>query len=1098
MSEQTTPAGTSAPNGLVVLTPEQASALPGPAISLPSLPDMPAPDQVVEITRARIAEPPPRTAMQTARAVARDLAFGVGVESPQAVARGALSAVAETAHAADHLAEWLNNNVADLRISAPSLPSWLGNPLAGIARGTEATRDVMAERESVTGNLIEYTAQWLTGAGMAGKVASALGMPASRFTRIIRDAAAGAVAFDPRQPRLANLAEGLAPNPVSAFLAANDEDPEALARLKAGLETAGMGVVAEGVVRGLRLIRSATRRRAAPAEPATPPPEPGAPRDVLREHAGPAEVPAVDISPDLANQAEAFLRGERGATPVRINLGRIDGDEAVLDAIERIDTMLPQHIPESLANVAEAARAMGMQPGELMAGRVGGEALSARQITAARLLLRAAVNDLIRLAEAARVPAASDLDRVAFQRAFVATRAIQNAVRTGSREIGRALNAHRIMAASDGDAAKAVRELLERGGGAETVSELADRVAMLAGDPEKAAAFVAAASQTTTKDAINYTWVNVLLSNPTSAMANVLDTSMALMMNVPETWAASILGANVPAGEASARLFGLQRGLRDGFRLAGQTWRTGDSAFAGPVTRAEGAADAIANGSQTSVVADYLRMMMPVRWMAAGDELTKSMAYRSEIAGQAWRRATITEGLEGAAARTRAAELINAPPEWLDAMAQRAAIDGTFNTPLSGGAAAFQRTVDSLNVGQLPFGRVMVATFIRTPYNLLRWTAHRTPLGFLSPSIQADLVAGGAAADLAIARIAVGSAVMSTVADFVLQGRITGAGPTDIGLRQALERQGWKPYSIRVDNDYIPYGRFGTVGMLFGYAATATERLGESWMRDPRAVDMEGEPVQSSFAAAAILGLGQAVQDKTFMSGFSRLITMLADSERKGDPWLRGQLASWVPAGVAAIERSMDPEIRRADDALSAVMARIPVLSSSVAPALDLWGQPRRAEGGFWNMVSPVVITEGRPSPIDAWIVEARLPISMPPRVQGFRVGNMSASVQLDPEQHNRLIRLAGNELKLFPGPGGQRMGTHDFLNAMVEGRLPGVPWDRLSDERRALMVREAITKAREAARATMLGDDPRLQDVVTAQARASAQALTQQPPTMQ
>ena len=77
-------------------------------------------------------------------------------------------------------------------------------------------------------------------------------------------------------------------------------------------------------------------------------------------------------------------------------------------------------------------------------------------------------------------------------------------------------------------------------------------------------------------------------------------------------------------------------------------------------------------------------------------------------------------------------------------------------------------------------------------------------------------------------------------------------------------------------------------------------------------------------------------------------------------------------------------------------------------------------------------------------------------------------------------------------------MGTHDFLNAMVEGRLPGVPWDRLSDERRALMVREAITKAREAARATMLGDDPRLQDVVTAQARASAQALTQQPPTMQ
>ncbi|MEI6724530.1 MAG: hypothetical protein WCO67_27510, partial [Betaproteobacteria bacterium] len=370
----------------------------------------------------------------------------------------------------------------------------------------------------------------------------------------------------------------------------------------------------------------------------------------------------------------------------------------------------------------------------------------------------------------------------------------------------------------------------------------------------------------------------------------------------------------------------------------------------------------------------------------------------------------------------------------------------------------------------------------------------RSPLAFLNSGVQADLAAGGAAADLAMARIATGSAVLATAADFVLQGRITGAGPKDPGLRQALERQGWKPYSIRVENEYIPYGRFGTVGMLIGVAATATERMGEQWMRDPRAVDMEGEPVQATFAAAVAMGLADAVQDKTFMSGFSRFVAMLADSEHKGDAWLRQQVASWVPAGVAALERSWDPELRRADDFMSAIEARIPVLSSSVAPSLNLWGEPRRAEGGFWNMVSPVIVTEGRESPIDAWMVEARMPQSPASRVQGFSVGNIGVSVQLDPEQHNRFIRLAGNELKLFPGPGGRMMGAHDFLNAAVEGRAPGVPWRTWTDERRALLVREVITKGREAARRTMLADDERLRGVVMEQARLRARQLTGAP----
>src|SRR5690606_30952961 len=60
-----------------------------------------------------------------------------------------------------------------------------------------------------------------------------------------------------------------------------------------------------------------------------------------------------------------------------------------------------------------------------------------------------------------------------------------------------------------------------------------------------------------------------------------------------------------------------------------------------------------------------------------------------------------------------------------------------------------------------------------------------------------------------------------------LEGKISGAGPTDYRERKELEASGWKPFSFLADGRWVSYRRMDPFSTSIGALATTAERWDE-------------------------------------------------------------------------------------------------------------------------------------------------------------------------------------------------------------------------------------------------------------------------------
>ena len=651
--------------------------------------------------------------------------------------------------------------------------------------------------------------------------------------------------------------------------------------------------------------------------------------------------------------------------------------------------------------------------------------------------------------------------------------ALQAKIKGAETDIARTMSAFNIM--SDGGALKNqnIQELVTSSGGVDLARQRAQMYVALE-DPIEQQAFLRRSMGAKTADALYEAWINGLLSSPITHMVNIVSNLLHMTGQHVVRGAAGAMGRarrkktgrnnGVRGGEGTAMSFAYSMAMRDAVKMAGAVFKDPSGEIMAKVEpgrkyrhnnfSAEGMEQSGNVGRAWDLAGNVLTLgRAPTRGLAAGDVFFKVLGQRMELYARAWRD-TVSEFGEGT---------VGVTDEFTDALAhrianpsaevQQATIDFGQMVTFTGQLGEFGQKAQG--IGANGFIRWFVP-FIKTPANIITTAWEYTPMNAATQKFRTAIAAGGAEADLAKARISLGTGVMMTVSGLSMAGLITGGGPSDAKLRANKMRQGWRPYSIKIGDRYIPYKRIEPFATVLGIAADLTEITSH-------AIDkQEFEKV----GAALAIALAKNVTSKTYMEGFSRLIDVIQNPDRYAGATIDNFVRTIMPRAGAFLEHQADPELRYVRSTLDALRQDTLGWSETLPNRVDLWGNPMIRDS-FWGSVDA-------PNDLDAELDRLEIAIDEP----GETIPMVETDYELPPQMYHDYSVVAG---KLAIKSMKTVMSRPDYKVA--------------GDEKKKIMVRQAFRSARRKAAGWLYEDSKhaeRLGKIRKALHKDKAKRLTQ------
>lgn len=707
---------------------------------------------------------------------------------------------------------------------------------------------------------------------------------------------------------------------------------------------------------------------------------------------------------------------------------------------------------------------------------------------------------------------ATDAQKLQLRQQIALHGMIQKGVKGIQTETARALAVFRIP--RDGNA-DVIRKVLDEYGGESSLTDMARSYLSMESRADKNK-MIEKSMFSGVKDIWFSTYINGLLSSPVSHAKNVLSGIAFGAYQIPERMIASVYSNVLPDGvrswralvpgseaekiafdEALTMISSTFRGMGEGFELATKTWKEGmpQLDMASKVEMQRNPQEAMGetlqrmfNADQDSFFAKGLdfygkAVTLPGRALMAEDEFFKGMFYRMQMNTLIERRAKTVyrDALEGGAdeasalakAEVEAQSLFKNPPADLDEAAMEFARKGTFTADLPPALQQLQKVV---NWAPLK----VVIPFFKTPANIGLEVIDRTPFA-LTPGYSrfwGEMQKGGVYRDMALAKVSMGSAILGYLAYEAAQGNITGSGPGRKEHREALMRDGWQPYSLKVGDTYHSYAGMEPVSALLAIASDYAEyamyqpdqgKVEEVFMGGLFGIYeyLKEQPyLQGVGDVAKALGLSRAGQAPDYVKAVNDLTKQLGGFVIGGSP------AGIYSSAVAAIERMYNPSatdtraspdlpmgVRGFVEAFNKYRSRLPAFNEDLPESLNLWGDAQQQIPSknpavrFSSFVLPTRVSQQQFSEVDDALARLGGPIGMPDRkLEG---------VELSAQQYNRLLTIYGKET--------------DAKQAIMDTiKAPGFDLLNLDDQQKT--VQRVHSAYMDAAKKQLISEDPELQ----------------------
>ena len=756
--------------------------------------------------------------------------------------------------------------------------------------------------------------------------------------------------------------------------------------------------------------------------------------------------PLSSVPPDDGGAGGRFYQAQAATTAEdramaefagNINLSKIDAAEDIKDvlrdAAEKADGFIAaRRGVVSHEQTKQLAEQLGMSLEQLLK-RKSGQAFNDHEAYAARAMLEKSA-EIVKKAAARAKNTTSDVDRAYFARVLTRHAAIQEQVSGIAAEAGRALNQFKMMVGADylRGVAEMLSEKTSRGNmGPEAIRDMAEMIDSL-DTPGQVGRMARDMFKPRFLDMIREYYINSLLSGPATQTVNFMSNMLVALNQIPETFVAEQIGKlhggdKVSRGETMARAIGLLEGSREGLQLAWMALKTGEPQS--PETQFDQPMQKAIPGIAGEVI------RLPSRLMMSSDEFFKAVNYRAELTAIAVRMAQ-AEGLDGDALADRILDLRNNPTP---AMVQRAAAAGkyqTFQNKLGTKGQTLMRFRESWQLWWL-------LPFLRTPINILKYAAERSPIGpLLMSEVRQNLRGenGGAARDTQIARIALGTVMLAGMGAIVMSGMATGGGSDDEREKGVMRADGWQPYSLNIGGKYYSYLRFDPFSLHLGIVSDMVELRNKI---------SKGEYENLGWMLMA--SIINNVTDKTWLKSATEFSRMTMDPKAYMENYLSHLASGFVPNFLAQIARAKDPSFRDARGVLDKIKERIPGLRETLPQRYDIFGEPITGEGNVGpDLFSPVYVSTQKNNPIARAMVDAKYFPGKPRRhINGH---------DLTTEQYAEYTQISGKEAV-----------------RRLERMVKSPSWSQRSQDSKERVLKRGYDQAREIARKTLMRKHPEL-----------------------
>jgi hypothetical protein len=283
--------------------------------------------------------------------------------------------------------------------------------------------------------------------------------------------------------------------------------------------------------------------------------------------------------------------------------------------------------------------------------------------------------------------------------------------------------------------------------------------------------------------------------------------------------------------------------------------------------------------------------------MGSGREAAR-IATREKLTGSAW-SARVDE-LQKDAAQTRAGALPQNPYEvqQINDATQKFVDRLTYKGKMG---ETGQKASDLLNA-KGPGGLTGALTHLAMPffptiYHMTSRLMEKTPLGVLADQPKAERVYD----------VAMGSVMFSGLVGLGMAGSITGSGPDSPDDRKRMRDQGWRPYSVRVGDYYVPTRLLGQFAPMFNSAGDIADAIR---YRKP-------DDDAYKLTLGAVKRLGSNVSDLVWFQGIGEILNVMSDPEQTLQSYATSNVSRALPyaATLRTVATALDPLERRAERA---------------------------------------------------------------------------------------------------------------------------------------------------------------------------------------